>query len=206
MLEKAYAKVCGSYEALDGGLTTDALIDMSGGIDEEFDLKKIRNTMYSSSSSSHHATGKSNIVDYNAFWDILVTARKKQSVIGSNINSGRIEGQLANGLVTGHAYIITKMAEVSVYGTDHKILRVYNPWGNEVEWNGEWSDKSRIWNQLSNESKEELELKIESDGEFWMSYKDWVSNFEMCQICNLTPTTSDIHEQDWENSRVLSVI
>lgn len=26
----------------------------------------------------------------------------------------------------------------------------------------------------------------------------------MVQICNLTPTTSDIHEQDWENSRVLS--
>lgn len=31
-------RLCGSYEAMEGGFTTDALIDMTGGIEETFDL------------------------------------------------------------------------------------------------------------------------------------------------------------------------
>ena len=43
-----------------------------------------------------------------------------------------------NGLVSGHAYIVTKVAE---FITGEKLIRVYNPWGNSFEWNGKWSDK-----------------------------------------------------------------
>lgn len=31
-------RLCGSYEAMEGGFTTDALIDMTGGIEEAFEL------------------------------------------------------------------------------------------------------------------------------------------------------------------------
>lgn len=43
LLEKAYAKLSWSYEGLDAGQTTDALIDMTGGIEETYDLKEVPN-------------------------------------------------------------------------------------------------------------------------------------------------------------------
>ncbi len=106
----------------------------------------------------------------------------------------------------GHAYIVTKAAEIELNGKDIRLLKVYNPWGNSVEWNGEWRDTCPNWKLLSKEIKDQLDLKIEADGEFFMSFEDWLKNFELCQICNLTPETiEDISEKDWRDSRVLSV-
>ena len=39
--------------------------------------------------------------------------------------------------------------------------------GNDVEWNGSWSDNSREWNSISESEKSEIGLVNEKDGEFW---------------------------------------
>ncbi len=86
LLEKAYAKLCGSYENLDGGSTTDALVDMTGGIQETFEIKDMR-----SSSQKEE------------IWQILIKSRQHKSLIGSSIapNPRVREARLTSGLVMG---------------------------------------------------------------------------------------------------------
>ena len=55
------------------------------------------------------------------------------------------------------------------------LVRIRNPWGNETEWNGAWSDGSAEWQYIPDEEKENIGLNFENDGEFWMGYKDFRS-------------------------------
>lgn len=82
------------------------------------------------------------------------------------------EARLANGLVRGHAYTITKLVRFDHRGRDTRLVRIRNPWGNEQEWKGAWSDHSREWDLVDPDIKEEIGLVKQRDGEFWMSYED----------------------------------
>ena len=86
----------------------------------------------------------------------------------------RPEPKFENGLVGGHAYSITKVVQFESNGTVHQLVRVRNPWGNSVEWTGQWSDDSAEWKDLSDEEKTHLGLQKEDDGEFFIAYKDFV--------------------------------
>ena len=46
------------------------------------------------------------------------------------------------------------------------MLRLRNPWGKK-EWNGAWSDRSKEWRSVETETKTQLGLTIDNDGEFW---------------------------------------
>ncbi|CAB0012121.1 unnamed protein product [Nesidiocoris tenuis] len=120
------------------------------------------------------------------------------------------EAQMDEGLVKGHAYSITRVqyVDISTPNTTGKIplLRLRNPWGNEAEWNGPWSDKSAEWRFISDEEKQEIGLVFEYDGEFWMSFKDFIRYFSRLEICNLSPdslTEAELRSGDkkkWEMS------
>ena len=56
-----------------------------------------------------------------------------------------------------------------------------------MEWKGKWGDKSYDWKYVSNDVKKQLQLDDKPDGEFWMSFDDFYSNFEIVQICSLSP-------------------
>lgn len=185
LLEKAYAKLNGSYEALTGGCSAEAMEDFTGGMCETFDFKK---------------NVPKNLLT------IMCRAFDRCSLMGCTIDAegGQIEGELANGLVMGHAYSITAVRKVNIRNRDIGLVRVRNPWGNQTEWKGAWSDKSPEWNYLDDGQKQELGISIDDDGEFWMSYDDFITNFHKMEICHQHPETIEEfdvevkHKRSWE--------
>ncbi len=170
LLEKAYAKLYGSYESLDAGQTYDALVDMSGGLQEQFSLQELTPAQK------------------NDFWTFLLKGFEKNSITGCSIvpDKNVREARKANGLVRGHAYTITNILDLNSNGYDEKLIRIRNPWGNDVEWKGAWSDNSEEWNSLDESVREELGLVKKSDGEFWMCLTDFMQEWSHVQICHFT--------------------
>ena len=178
LLEKAYAKLHGCYESLRGGTTSEALVDFSGGCTEHFDLKSGN---YSSED----------------IFKIMLKAFSKNSLMACSMEPDpRVtEARTQVGLVRGHAYSITKVLEAQI-DTGRKqglfpLVRIRNPWGNEAEWKGAWSDHSDEWIFVPQEEKEAHGIVFDDDGEFFMSRDDFFKFFDMLEICNLTPDSVD---------------
>ncbi|KAE8587382.1 hypothetical protein XENTR_v10021954 [Xenopus tropicalis] len=171
LLEKAYAKLHGSYEALKGGNTTEAMEDFTGGVTEFYELKEAPKDMY----------------------NIMKKAFERGSLIGCSIDTlvpVQLETRMANGLVKGHAYSVTGVEETKLKGKPIKLVRLRNPWG-QVEWNGAWGDNAKEWTMVDKSEKTRLQHQVQEDGEFWMSYDDFMKNFTKAEICNLTPDALD---------------
>lgn len=156
ILEKAYAKLHGSYEALEGGLVQDALVDLTGGAGEEIDMR-------SAEAQIDLASGR--------LWSQLLRFKQEGFLLGAGSPSGSDVHVSSSGIVQGHAYSILQVMGESFVSTTstfiigmnfndhyhcchkfqvrevdgHKLVQIRNPWANEVEWNGPWSDSSPEW-------------------------------------------------------------
>uniref|UniRef100_A0A8C1NEQ2 Calpain 9 n=1 Tax=Cyprinus carpio TaxID=7962 RepID=A0A8C1NEQ2_CYPCA len=179
LLEKAYAKLNGSYESLKGGSTMEAMEDFTGGVGEMYETKNPPSNLFL----------------------ILKKAVERGSMLGCSIDitsSAESEAQTTTGLVKGHAYSITGVEEVNYRGAKVQLIRVRNPWG-QVEWNGPWSDNSREWNTIDSSEKTRLLHNSLDDGEFWMEFGDFKANYDKIEICNLTADSlSDDVRKKWE--------
>jgi calpain-15 len=52
-----------------------------------------------------------------------------------------------------------------------RLLRLRNPWGR-FSWNGDWSDDSTKWANISQTAKQDLMLYGHMSGVFWISLED----------------------------------
>uniref|UniRef100_A0A8C9Y8A8 Calpain catalytic domain-containing protein n=1 Tax=Sander lucioperca TaxID=283035 RepID=A0A8C9Y8A8_SANLU len=163
LLEKAYAKLYGSYEALIGGKASEGFEDFTGGIAEVYTLDKAPPKLF----------------------QIMQKALSLGSLLGCSIKNSAEEKEkcTALNLLKGHAYSVTGAEEVHFQGKPVQLVRIRNPWGHK-EWTGPWNDVE--WNNVSKDEKSKLNHAAD-DGEFWMSYLDFIKQFTQLQICNLTP-------------------
>ncbi|XP_061286878.1 calpain-3 isoform X6 [Bos javanicus] len=231
LLEKAYAKLHGSYEALKGGNTTEAMEDFTGGVTEFFEIKDAPRDMYKIMKKAIERgslMGCSIDDGTNMTYGTSPSGLKMGELIERmvrNMDNSRLrdsdlipegcsddrptrtivpvqfETRMACGLVKGHAYSVTGLEEALYKGEKVKLVRLRNPWG-QVEWNGSWSDSWKDWSYVDKDEKARLQHQVTEDGEFWMSYDDFIYHFTKLEICNLT---ADALESDKLQTWTVSV-
>ena len=178
-LEKAYAKTHGCYQAISGGQIAEAFLDLTGAPTLVYNLHNDPN------------------FEPRSFWYRLLSYRKQRLPMGCATSSSAV------GIVGMHAYSILDVQEVKNVGlgffTDKladrtlgnvsgftefdgtvRLLRIRNPHG-KGEWQGEFSDKSKIWDKLlQHKGSPGLERTMKNDGVFWIDYDAFLMAF--CRV------------------------
>lgn len=168
LLEKAYAKLNGSYKALEGGKTSDALEDLTGGMAVVYDLGD---------------KTPSNLRR------ILSKALRNGTFVCAGITgSGGEQVDTHTGLISSHAYSVLKFAKVSLHhGRRDYLVKMRNPWGGRFEWKRAYSDSSSAWSNVIEEDKERLGVADEDNGEWWMTYDDFTRYYSDVTLCTIGP-------------------
>ncbi|XP_059564359.1 calpain-5 isoform X2 [Myotis daubentonii] len=198
LVEKAYAKLAGCYQALDGGNTADALVDFTGGVSEPIDLAE--------------GDFANDEAKRNALFERMLKVHSRGGLISASIKAvtaADMEVRLACGLVKGHAYAITDVRKVRLghgllaFFKSEKLdmIRLRNPWG-EREWNGPWSDTSEEWRKVSKSEREKMGVTVQDDGEFWMTFQDVCQYFTDIIKCRLLNTSYLSIHKTWEEARL----
>uniref|UniRef100_A0A3B4U5B1 Calpain 6 n=1 Tax=Seriola dumerili TaxID=41447 RepID=A0A3B4U5B1_SERDU len=193
LLEKAYAKLSGCYESLEGGNTGDAVVDFSGAVAEAINLE----------AGAYYKDQKKQ----DQLFEDLLKVYDRGGIISCSIkvcSPHEIENRMANGLVKGHAYSVTAVKKVRLghgllaYFKNETIplIRMRNPWG-KIEWKGAWSDSSEEWSKVGDMERGNLGITVEDDGEFWMSFTDWCKCFTDADICRLINTSLISIHKTW---------
>ncbi|KAM4714625.1 calpain-5 [Anableps anableps] len=197
LLEKAYAKLNGCYEALEGGNTAEALIDFTGGVSEPLSLD--------CEALSRHSERR------KALFQTLAKVHEHKSLITCSIRPAEgetVESVLDCGLVRGHAYGITAVKKVRLGenllktgGTSRFFMvRMRNPWGT-TDWKGAWSQGSEQWQQLSRAEREKMAIVVRDVGEFWMDFQDFCCYFTDVVVCRLVQRTLLWPSSHWRETQ-----
>ncbi|XP_053506922.1 calpain-10 isoform X5 [Ictalurus furcatus] len=157
LLEKAYAKLHGSYERLWAGQVCEAVVDLSGGVAERWSLKKSVNT----------PGGKS-------LFPELSEEMRKQSYISCCVHEAPMgaseQGQF-------HALNVMEWKDVKTSaGAQVQLLQIRNPWGRRC-WEGAWTERGSGWTLLDPSCSADL-LGHTKEGEFWVDEMEFRQKFD----------------------------
>ena len=170
VLEKAWAKLHGSYEAIESGGAGVALSALLG----------VPHETLRTCPEADDADGDAAAEPPQGLRSRILAGRLGGSVMCASIGAAAPPGELdAVGLVGNHEYSVVDAREVD----DTCFVRLRNPWGRG-EWSGAYSDKSPAWTPGL---KAALEYADENDGTFWMALEDFERYFETVSLVPLRP-------------------
>mmetsp|Transcript_5149 Transcript_5149/g.8268 ORF Transcript_5149/g.8268 Transcript_5149/m.8268 type:complete len:326 (-) Transcript_5149:37-1014(-) len=206
LLEKAFAKLFGDYQSLNGGHVGVAFEAMTGDnvMRFEFEDNKWRkySLVYTKTDQNKRSIALRKVVPEEAyadtdFFEILVVYDGLKSVLGAGSTQGRSDSasDSKNGICQGHAYSILR----AVKSGAHRLLKLRNPWG-DFEWKGAWSDTSPMWTQHADVARACGQTPdSKDDGFFWMQMSDFSKNFDMIDICHRHTGLSDLKLSTYED-------
>ncbi|XP_032617742.1 calpain-10 isoform X1 [Hylobates moloch] len=187
LLEKVYAKVHGSYEHLWAGQVADALVDLTGGLAERWNLKGV--------------AGSGGQQDRLGRWEHRTCRQllhlKDQCLISCSVLNPRAG---ARELGEFHAFIVSDLQELQgQVGQSILLLRIQNPWGRRC-WQGLWREGGEGWSQVDAAVASELLSQLQ-EGEFWVEEEEFLREFDELTIGY--PVTEAGHLQSLYTEKLL---
>uniref|UniRef100_A0A3P9L7D1 Calpain catalytic domain-containing protein n=1 Tax=Oryzias latipes TaxID=8090 RepID=A0A3P9L7D1_ORYLA len=178
LLEKAYAKVCGSYTDMTAGTPSEAMMDFTGGVHIYIQLSEPPQKL----------------------WELMCRAGKSGVLMCCGTDQGETSSNTLspNGLVLGHAYTVTGVIQLVSRGKPVNLVRLWNPW-RTGEWRGDWCDRSPLWQTVSPKDREKCHA-VDDDGEFWMTLEDFCKLYSDLDICGMDPNFLDETPCQWKTS------
>ena len=192
LLEKAWAKVNGGYANIIGGTPMEALEFLTGFNSLSFDTEN--------KDAEDLNEYKIEIVKH------LQAADKNASIISCSTTSK--ENVDSVGLINGYTYNMLDFYHVEKSdGNKEYLFKLRNPW-SKGEWNGDWSDKSSLWDD---KVKSQVNFTNKEDGIFFMNDNDFFKYFTHVEICyvlyDATSVTYSIEgEEKNKNGIVFNII
>lgn len=159
IVEKAYAKLFGSYTSLKGGNAHAALYRLIGGWPFAFYFNDQETKELIENGKLFKRMKRWSREGYPMCCGSLESPHKKQKKNKYNI-------------CYDHSYSILKVVKIH----SHKLIYLRNTWGKS-EWSGRWGLNSNVWNNNSRNFKKILDYNQKDDGNFWISYGDFLKYF-----------------------------
>lgn len=180
LLEKAYAKLHGSYEALKYGTLLDGLADLTGGITEAIPIKQ-----------------ENSIIRPPLLHSLLTTTTIITCTVNNGLNT-QLRHQveiLPSGITVGINYRLCALDKAeTIMGDTVQLVRLRDPFaastfGTTSGYNGDWSAFSNSWDRVLVQERDRL-LGLLEFGEFWISFSDLTQTFTHFECVHLDSDTA----------------
>lgn len=186
LLEKAYAKVYGSYTNLESGITSCGITDLLRKQAMMYGFK--RNSVNFQNPDKLFLKLKSLIssgyIVANGFQEQENRTNDTRSTglnLDPNSSKWRVRNRETENVISGHAYGILRIYDLS---PSIRLVKIRNPWGRNSEWQGDWSDKSSKWTEHP-EIAEKVGFSPVNDGVFFMHINDLAQEIRNIAACRV---------------------